>query len=162
MNKFTQKWGIIALLEEIEEGSEFHYTDFPLHITLAGVFSIDKNGRWLANELAHLLIDQKMIEVKPDKKDMFGPNSDIAVMKMKKSAELLSIYDKIHNWLLDTGVVYNDPQYQGKGYVPHCTVQKSGILDENKTYLINSVSIIDLLPNNNGYQRRVVKTIKLE
>jgi len=44
MQKFTQKWAIIALLENTNEGAEFYFTDFPLHLTVAGVFKIDHDG----------------------------------------------------------------------------------------------------------------------
>ncbi len=160
MEKPTQKWGIIALLEDIQDGAEFHYTEFPLHITLAGVFSIGLNGETLTNELADLLVDQKIIEVKSDKKDMFGPNRDVEVMKMERSPELLNLYNKIHSWLLVSGAVYNDPQYQGDGYLPHSAFQKNGFLNENEIREIRSVSIIDLFPNSDGYKRKVFRTIK--
>ncbi len=162
MEKFTQKWAIIALLEDVHDGTEFYYTEFPLHITVAGVFAIDKNGTWLAQGLTDLLADQKIFEVRTDKKDMFGPNKDVAVMKIVKTPELISLYNKIHKWLLKSGAIYNEPQYQGDGYLPHSTFQKSGILNENEIWQIKSVSLIDLFPNNDGHRRKVLKTIDLK
>ncbi len=162
MEKFTQKWAIIALLEDIQDGAEFYHTDFPLHITLAGVFAIDKNGLWLAEGLNNLLTDQKMFDVQADKKDMFGPNKDVQVMKVMKTPELLSMYNKLHKWLLESGAIYNESRYQGDGYLPHSTFQKSGLLNENEVRQIKSVSIIDLFPNGDGYQRKVFKTIDLK
>lgn len=161
MEAFTQKWAIIAMLEAVPDGVEFYHTDFPLHITLAGVFAIDKNGPWLAEGLSDLLTDQEMFDVQADKKDMFGPNKDVPVMRIIKTPELLSMYGKIHRWLLESGAIYNEPRYQGDGYLPHSTFQKSGVLNENEVRQIKSVSIIDLFPNGDGYQRKVFKTVEL-
>ncbi len=162
MEDLTQKWAIIALMENVQDGAEFYYTDFPLHITLAGVFAINKKGLWLAERLTNLLMDQKTFKIQTGKKDMFGPNKDVAVMKIMKSPELLGMYNKIHSWLLESGAIYNEPQYQGYGYLPHSTFQKSGLLNENEVRQIKSVSIIDLFPNGDGYKRKVFKTIELK
>lgn len=162
MEEFRQKWAIVALLEDIKDGAVFHYTEFPLHITLAGVFAIDKNGLWLAEGLTNLLTEQKMFEVHTDKKDAFGPNKDVAVMKIVKTQELIGLYNMIHEWLLESGAIYHEPEYQGNNYLPHSTFQKSSLLNENETREIKSVSIIDLFPNGDGYQRKVFKTIELK
>ena len=161
MEKLTQKWAIISLLENAPEGSEFYYTEFPLHVTLAGVFKIDKDGGCLANKLTNLLVGQHSFEIEADDKDMFGPNKDVAVMKIKKNTGLMDLYGKIYTWLDNSGAVYNEPTYQGKSYLPHSTFQKSGILQSGESKHIKSVSIVDLLPNNDGYQRKIFATIEL-
>jgi len=92
---------------------------------------------------------------------MFGPNEDIAVMKIEKTSELMELYSKIHGRLLESGAVYNEPNYQGVGFLPHSTIQKSGKLITGQKANIDSVSIIDLFPNGDGCQRKVFKAIEL-
>lgn len=161
METFTQKWAIIALLEDCQEGSEFHYTDTPLHVTLAGVFKIDKNGNELSVELAKLLADQQPVEVEASQKDMFGPDKDIAVMKINKSPDLMALYQQIYEWLQKSGAVYNSPEYQGQGYLPHSTLQKSASLSEGEKRVLSSISLVDLYPDSDGYKRKISKTIDL-
>ena len=161
METFTQKWAIISLLEDAKEGDEFYYTDFPLHVTLAGVFAVDKKGQQLASELAELLHNQHPVEIEADEKDMFGPKQDIPVMKVRKTSALMDLYKLIHEWLEDSGARYNAPQYQGEGYLPHSTFQKSGSLAQGEKRTLRSVSLIDLYPNNDGYQRKIFTTIEL-
>ncbi len=156
-----QKWAIASLLEDAEDGSEFYYTDFPLHVTLAGVFATNKSGYELAAEMAAILLNQHPIKIEADKKDMFGPNKDVAVMKIKKSPELMALYNSIYRWLEKTGIRYNSPEYQGEGYLPHSTFQKSCSLEEGAIRILRSVSLIDLYPNSNGYMRKISKTIEL-
>ena len=162
MEKFTQKWAIISLLEDVDEGSVFYYTDFPLHVTLAGVFAIDKDEGQLVKELADLLSSQQPVVIEADKKDMFGPEKNIAVMRIKKSRELMKLYGLIYNWLNESGVVYNTPEYQGDGYLPHSTFQKSASLAAGEQRILQSVSLIDLFPNQDGYSRKISKTIMLQ
>lgn len=162
MEKLTQKWAIVAFLENVDEGAEFYYTDFPLHVTFAGVFATSMSGRQLADELAGLLAGVQAIEIEADSGGMFGPNSNVAVMKVIKTPGLMNIYSMIHGWLRDMGATFNSPQYEGEGYIPHSTPQKSGSLREGERRLLNSVSIIDLFPNGDGHRRKVHTTIKLQ
>lgn len=161
MEKFTQKWAIVSLLEDVEEGSEFYFTDFPLHVTLAGVFSTPADKDQLVHGLAGLLRKQSLIEIEADEADFFGPNEDIPVMRIKQSGELKKLHLQIHDWLTSLHVEYNSPQYQGSGYHPHCTVQRDTSLSLGEQRVLTSVSLIDLFPNNDGYQRKIVKTIQL-
>jgi len=161
MEKFTQKWAIIALLEDAAEGAEFYYTDFPLHVTLAGVFAADKGRVQLAKELATAVNKYEPFEIVADVEDRFGPNRDVVVMKVKKTPELMSLYQSVYKWLKDSGVTYNSPIYESGGYVPHVTAQKTGSLRQDESRIIKSVSLIDLYPNHNGYQRKIVATVNL-
>lgn len=162
MGKFTQKWAVISLLEDADEGSEFYYTDFPLHVTLAGVFSVNKDGRQLTDELRQLVKSVRSVEIEAEEKAMFGPSQDITVMKIKKTPDLTNLYSAVYGWLENSGATYNLPEYQGEGYVPHATVQKNGSLELGEKRLLKSISLIDLFPNNDGHQRKIFKTINLQ
>jgi len=157
----TQKWALNCLIEDVAEGTEYHFTNTPMHVTVAGVFALEKSGAWIASELAKLLSNQPAFEIEADSEARFGLNQDTAVMKIKKSEELMNLHSKIYSWLQASGAVFNFPQYEGTGFGPHSTFQKSGRLHPGEKRLITSVSLIDLFPHGDGYQRRIVKTIPL-
>ncbi len=159
MEKFTQKWTICSLLEPKPEGYEFHFANSPLHITYGGVFATSKNGQELAEELSQVAASTPAFEVEAKEEALFGPDHNIPVMRVKKSPELMEFYSKIYNWLKEIGVVYNSPEYQGKGYEPHSTKQKSGSLKPGEKRIINSVSLIDMFPSGDGTMRKITKTI---
>lgn len=161
MTKFSQKWALATMLESVEEGTEFFYTDFPLHVTLAGVFAINCDGAVLAETLREALAHQVPVEAEADDKDYFGPNKDIVVMKLRKTSQLMGLHKFLHDTLVSAGAVFNEPQYQDEGYIPHSTFQKHAHLNPGDKVLIGSVSIIDLFPNGDGHQRKIFKTIKL-
>lgn len=162
MEKLTQKWAIISLLEEIPEGSLFHYSDFPLHVTLAGVFKLDISGDEIAHEIQDVVKDVSSFAIEGGEKAMFGPEKNIAVTKVKESPELQGLYTLLHNHLVSLGAVYNSPEFEGDGHIAHSTFQKSGRLSEGETRHITSISLIDLFPNSDGYQRKIHKTIALK
>lgn len=161
METFKQKWAIISLLEDVDEGTEFYYTDFPLHLTLAGVFASDRNGQQLTEGLKGLLSTRSPFEIEANEKDMFGPEKNIAVIRIVKTPELMDLYQHIYTWLNGLGAIYNSPEYQGDGYLPHSTFQKTSYLKVGEKRVLSSVSLIDLFPNNDGYRRKIYKTIKL-
>ena len=162
MEKFTQKWAIIALLKDVGEGSVFYHTDFPLHVTLAGVFATERSGQELVEELTQLLVKRNSVEIETDGKALFGPSKDIVVMKIKKTVGLMSLYSDVYECLKNVNVTYISPEYQGGGYLPHSTFQKSAFLKPGEKRLLKSVSLIDLFPNNDGYQRKIFKTFDLQ
>ena len=55
----------------------------------------------------------------------------------------------------------NDPQFAGTGFVPHSTVQKHARLHEGDQVIFDALTIIDLFPDDNPYQRKVLKTIRI-
>lgn len=160
MEKFTQKWAIIIPLENHPDGSEFYYTDFPLHITVAGIFTTKDSGAEL-EEMLHVLIKStKPFEVVADEEALFGDNKDIAVMKIHTAPELIHLYELIHSELLKRGAVFNMPHHEGTGYIPHSTYQKSGRLHPSEKVVATSISLIDLFPDGDGLMRKIAKTIK--
>lgn len=160
MEKITQKWAIIIPLEEHPDGSEFYYTDFPLHITIAGIFATKDTSTELEEMLQMLVKSTRPFEVTSDEEALFGDNKDIAVMKIHPTSELKQLYDLIHNELLKRNVIFNAPHHEGDGYIPHSTYQRSGRLYSGEKVYATSVSLIDLFPNRDGLKRKIIKTIK--
>src|ERR1700757_2847703 len=153
MEKFTQKWIIVVPLVPLDEGTEYSYTDWPLHITLASVFAVDYDGQTLCAKVEQLLADQRPLTAVADQEDWFGPDRSVRVMRMQKTPELLALYDRIRDMLVSDGVVYNAPQYEGDGYNPHSTYQKGARLAAGEQVAVESVAVIDMFPNADGYMR---------
>lgn len=160
MEKFTQKWAVIIPLENHPDGSEFRFTDFPLHITLAGVFAIDDNGEQLEKMLSQIVLNVRPFEVVAEEEALFGDDKNIAVMKIRQTPELMNLYEVIHAELLKRGAVYNMPHHEGAGYIPHSTNQKSGRLHSGDKAIAKSVALVDLFPNGDGLMRKITKTIE--
>ena len=161
MEKLTQKWCIASFFEELKDGFEFDRSDNPLHITLAGVFALDLNGLEIVKIFEDLLKNTKSFSVTAGKDTYWGENKNIQVVLIQDSKELKSLQMNIYNKLISKGAIFNEPEYEGEGHTSHSTVQKVGKLSEGEIVTINKVSIVDMFPNNDGYRRKIVKTVKL-
>lgn len=149
------------MIPAIEEGSQFPADAFPLHITLLGVFAVDEDGQTLAEMLADELRDQKPVHITVGQKIMLGPHNEVDAMSIVKTDELMSLHQRLYRLTLSAGAVFNDPQYQEDNYLPHSTILKGHGLDEGAEFDLTSLSLIDLYPDNDGRQRKVVKTFEL-
>jgi len=161
MKKFTQKWAIIALLEEIRVGYEFDWSVAPLHITLAGVFAIDLPGVQLVNEIKKTLKDEGTFKVRAGKDEFWEDDKKVHVVLIEDSEELQSLFDKFHKHLTKLGAIYNEPQYAGDGHILHSTIQEHSRLKFGEIVKIKRVALIDMLPDGNSYRRRVTSVIRL-
>lgn len=160
MEKLTQKWAIAAFFDDLEDGYEFHMSDNPLHVTLAGVFAIHYKGREIYAGLSELLQDQESFTVTAGDDAYWGENKDLNVVIMEESKEMSALLMKIYKHLLNNGAIFNEPQYEGSGHILHSTVQKSGRLKKGDKVPINKVSLVDMFPNSDGYRRRIIGTVK--
>lgn len=160
MTKFTQKYSLISMLEPAEEGLEFFWKDYPLHITLASVFAVDWESTNLFDKLTKLLAEQKPVTVKAVKEDYWGKNKEYHMVELEKTPEIMELHHKILKALLEAGAVFNEPQYAGDGFVPHSTIQKHARLHVGDQVSISDLTILDMFPGKDGYKRKLLRTIR--
>ncbi len=161
MQPFTQKYAIIQLFENVAEGTEFPASDWPLHSTIADTFTIDWDVPTMVEKLTELLKDhaQATSEVEDDR--FFGDNGQIQVTLIKKTDDLVKLHYDVIDLLEQGGWKPNDPQFAKEGFLPHSTVQPHSRLNKGDEVIFNTLSIIDMFPNQDPYQRKVLKTIKI-
>lgn len=160
METFTQKWAIIIPLKHYPDGAEFHFSEFPLHVTLAGVFATSLNGDELGEFLSDFVADVAPFELIGDEPAWFGPNQDVAVTTVLKTPELMQLYEALHRQLIAHGAVFNTPHYEGGGFLPHSSYQTTGQLQPGQKMPATAITLIDLFPNGDGYMRRFTKTFR--
>ena len=160
MEKFTQKYSIVSFFDDFEDGYEFHYSSWPLHVTLADTFSIGTDINKVMDELELLMTPMKSLTLAVGEDAYFGPDKDVHVVLLNMSAELIKMHYEIVNLLKNNGLVFNDPQYQEEGYLAHIAVRPDTLLSNGESVVINKLSIVDMFPSNDGYQRKILKTIK--
>lgn len=136
--------------------------DWPLHVTVVPLFSIDMTE----NELVHF-VGEATKETSPahaiaDKDELFGVNHDLRVTILRMSPELKYLHKSIYHQLLSRGAVFDEPKYCNENYRAHATVQKSGRLKQSDRVLIDELTLIDMFHEQDVRQRRIVDTIKLK
>ncbi len=156
--QYSQKYTLVAFLKPIEVGTEFKMADWPLHITLADVFAIDLNAG-IQQKLSKLLSEQPPLILSVGKDTTLG---SIRVTLINKDDRLQNLHDKIIDLLELNGVIFNTPEFTRKGFLPHLTMQRTGKLDIGDEVEVTSISLVDMFPNGNWQQRKVLDTFSLK
>jgi 2'-5' RNA ligase len=161
MQPFTQKYAIIQLFENVAEGMEFPASDWPLHSTIADTFAIDWDVTTMVEKLTKLLEGHAQATSEAEDDQFFGDNGQIQVALIKKIDDLVKLHYDVIELLEQGGWKPNDPQFAKEGFLPHSTVQPHSRLNKGDEVIFNTLSIIDMFPNQDPYQRKVLKTIKI-
>ncbi len=162
MQKLTQKWSLISLLEPVAEGYEFFWKDYPLHVTLASVFAVEWDDTDLLKKLTVLLANKKAVTTRAVQEGYWGDKGQYHVMLLEKTPAITNLHQEVHKLLLQSGAKFNQPEFEGEGYVPHSTIQKHARLYLGETIQINSLTLLDMFPNQDGYQRKIGPTISFK
>lgn len=156
--KFTQKYAIVQLLEDVPENTEYAAADWPLHVTITDVFAIDWGAPTMTEQLSQLLADQpKFMTAVKGGFCLGDKGSHVMLLELNKGLKRLH-FDVIA--MLEPGNVrFNTPQYMKEGWLPHSTIQRHAGLQPSDTVAFNALTLIDMFPNQDGYRRKVIKTV---
>lgn len=161
MQEFSQKYVLVHAIQDWPDVYEYSMEDWPLHVTLAGTFSIEGEPADLIKDLGHVLASLPIARAKVVDEAWFGKDENIHVMLLDRTKDLQDLHEKILEVLENHHVQFNSPEYAGKNFRPHATVQKSAQLKVGDVVTFDSVTLIDMFPDKNPYQRRVLGTIQL-
>lgn len=161
MQKFTQKYTIIQLFEDAPEEMQFSASSWPLHATIADTFAVDWNVTTMAEKLTELLsLHAPATSVIEDDR-FFGDEGQVQVALLRKTDDLVKLHHDVIELLEQGGWKPNDPQFAKEGFLPHSTVQKHARLNKGDEVVFNALTIIDMFPGGDPYQRKVIKTITI-
>lgn len=161
MQKFTQKYTIIALLEEVSEGYEFPSNTWPLHVTIVDTFAVTWTSEELVTKMTEESITFKPATAVAASDEYFGPEKQVHVVILDMSKELIALHYDVLNLLKEGGLTLNDPQYSETGFRAHSTVQAHARVNIGDSLKITNLALVDMFPGEDPYQRKILKIIKL-
>lgn len=161
MTEFSQKYAIVQLLEDIPEGYQFSCDNWPLHSTVVDTFDIDWDVQIIVKELSNTLVNHAAANSVAIDETFLGPRKQTKVVLLKKTKRLLHLHNDVVNLLEQGNISLNDPQFAREGFLPHSTIQKHNRLNIGEKVDFKALSIIDMFPNSDPYQRKVLKTIQI-
>jgi 2'-5' RNA ligase len=156
-----QKYVIAKFLEPIADGIEFDAEHWPLHVTLAANFVVDRKNVSLFEKLAELATDEKPVTTTASDDYYFGPQKQVHVTTLVMTPELQALHNRVIGLLKGLDATFDAPQYQEEGYRAHAAVQASKRLHKGGSVTIDEVTVIDMFPNDAIDRRRTMKTFKL-
>lgn len=161
MEKFTQKYAIIQLFEDRQEGYLFSSDDWPLHSTIVDTFAIDWDVPAMTKNLTKMLGNHGLIDSVAINEEYLGTEKQTKVVLLKKSKSLVKLHHDVVKMLQLGNLKLNDPQFAYKGFLPHSTIQNNRRLNKGDKVVFDALSIVDMFPDNDPNQRKILKTIKI-
>jgi hypothetical protein len=156
---YSQKYALVYFISPIKNGVQFHMSEWPLHITIADVFAIDRHKTDIDAKLAILLTQIKTVETNVTNNTTLGTTP---IILLDRKPSLVKLHTDIASLLEENGAVFNNPEFTRDGFLPHSTIQKNGRLRIGDNVTIDSVSLVDMFPDDNWEQRKVLATFKLK
>jgi hypothetical protein len=154
----AQKYCLVHFVRPVETGTEFHMTEWPLHITLAGVFAHNDPEIDIAAKLARMLAKQPAIVAHAIKE---APAGLTPVVLFKKRHDILRLHHRIADFLEAHKVAFRTPEFMHHEYLPHCTIQNGAEPPADRKLRINTVALVDMQPDGDWRRRKVLATFGL-
>lgn len=158
---YSQKYTIVQLIEPLPDGTEYSRFEWPLHVTLADVFAVDLAGKDVLRKLADFATSQQPFATTADHDDFFGPDKQTRVTLLRSTPELQTLHNGLINLLTENDAVFNTPEFTKTGFKPHATVGSNGRLQPSETVHFNALTLIDMFPDKDPHNRRVIGTFRL-
>lgn len=155
----TQRYVIIKLLEKLQDGDEFFPENYPLHITIVPSFQLERMDDALLGKIKQLCSGLKTFSVIAGVDEFFGPNGEVHVTTMIMNDELQELHASLVSILSEAGAIFDEPQYMLENYRAHATVQETIRLSKGDSIVVDSITVIDKLPNGLPIKRKLLKTL---
>lgn len=152
----SQKYVIAHFIKPVEPNYNFSCKEWPLHVTLLPNFIVSDTLDELINNLDELSHSATSFNIQVGEDANFGPNGEVLVSIIKPGVDILSLHGEL--LAITKSYTFDTPQYIGQGYRPHATKQVSDQLVSGKTYLVDSMTLVDMYPNNDIERREIIKT----
>ena len=153
-----QKYVLIHILEPVANNTQFSMYDWPLHVTLSPRFAVDIKRTGLIESLRTLIAKKKPLTTIVENDEHFGLESKIHVSLLNLTIELFELHNEVLDLLESYGAVFDEPGYSRSGYKPHITVQKNGRVYKGDSITIDSLTLVDMFPDQDIKLRKVLET----
>ena len=156
-----QKYCIVTFLEDVSDGTEFPMSAWPHHITLAANFVINKSVGRLIEIVSDFAKNHNEFEAIAGDDDYFGSDGKVLVTKLETNPQLKAAHEELISQLVSEGSQFDHPQYNNDGYIAHATVWFEKRLYKGNKILFNKLSVVDMFPDEDIHQRKVLATFNL-
>ncbi|MDL2362951.1 MAG: 2'-5' RNA ligase family protein [Patescibacteria group bacterium] len=158
---FVQKYVIVSLIQPVVDGLVFDASEWPLHTTVAPRFTTVVGVDDLVKTLEKFAKEYAAFNVEIGDDAMFGDKNDLPVSLVVPTEVLENLHTALITTLTASGAIFDEPSYIGDGYRPHITVQKQARVRKRENIYLTSLSLIDMFPDGNPHNRKVLKTVSL-
>jgi hypothetical protein len=135
---------IVASFLQSSPPVTFKRSNWPLHITVLGLFMSQSSPAVLTNLLKEAMAQSSAIKTKGKSRELFGRNHDVSVTEAVKTPELSALQNRLWEAFAIHGE-FRSPDFVGPNYRPHVTDTPSAIITPEQAILIESLSFVSLV-----------------
>jgi 2'-5' RNA ligase len=157
----SQKYVIVHFIEVSNVPEEFHYSEWPLHVTLLANFKLSESLEELVHALRVYSSRTKPFEITSNGEALFGPQLNVAVSLIQPSNSIVQMHMDLITLSAAVGAEYDEPKFMREHFRPHVTIQSNARLSDKQKISVSSFTLVDMYPNNDIERRKIVKTFKL-
>ncbi len=143
-------------MKPVEPKYNFSCKEWPLHVTLLPNFVVSNSLYELIDNLNEITQSIRPFSIQVGDDENFGPNGEVLVSLIKPEADILSLHSKL--LAITKSYEFDTPQYIEKGYRPHATKLVKSELVSGENYLVESMTLVDMYPNNDIERREIIRT----
>lgn len=159
---YSQKYAIVHFIEPVPEGTVFTSDTWPPHTTIADVFAIDLTTMFL-DALSKFIQSIPTVQTTIGNRAVLGSAEEpVYVRLLKENESLHALHNDVIDFLEKYAVQFNTPEYTRDGFLPHITMQLDTEITQNQALSIDSLSLIDMFPDDDWRKRKVISTFNLK
>jgi hypothetical protein len=155
--EYSQKYTIVCFFEEKPKVS-FPALEWPLHVTILDTFKTEWPLDTLTRALEEVALTIAPFHTLPTQIALLGEDKNVSVKLLQLNSDMLALHNKLLSLVNDGAFIFNTPEFVDKGFLPHATDQKDGIVQLGQKYLLKSVSLVDMFPNGDHMGRTILST----
>jgi 2'-5' RNA ligase len=133
-------------------------SEIPPHVTLVGNFAYEGGTDAVVAKMGSAT-HRLPVEARAAGEDLFGPNRDVPVTLVADLGGIRDLHDDLVDKLQAVGCELDEPLYARDGFRPHVTRLLGASLEPGQLIRLDSLSLVDLRPNDDPTMRRVVATV---
>ncbi|HEU0266580.1 MAG TPA: 2'-5' RNA ligase family protein [Candidatus Saccharimonadaceae bacterium] len=156
---YSQKYCLVQPIAPMQLGDEFDASNWPLHVTIAGVFAL----AWTDDsheKFADIVTYHKVFNTVTADIAYFGPQKTIKVRRLTMTPELYALHDAVVTFVEECGGSFNEPHYLRKDFVPHATMRGTEP-PANQTVSFHQLALIDMFPDGDHTRRKIIRLLPL-
>ena len=143
-------------IDEQPQGEIFDKTEWPLHVTIAGIFTV--RATLLDAQLQENLPNIKPFDAEMVGSDLFGSGDNLVpVHLIRPSSKLIDLYSLVVDSLEVAGAKFNQPTFLRDRFNPHITKHALfGTIAQGDIINFHRPTLVDQAPDGDKSKRRIV------
>ncbi|MGO4535299.1 2'-5' RNA ligase family protein [Leifsonia sp. 2MCAF36] len=154
-------FALIFPLSQIEDGTAFPVSQWPLHATIVPPFETPAGPTAIANTLRPIAKTIEPFAISGHHREQFGERRDISVTTLLPVDRLQTLHRLLSDAVTTLGAAPLEPQYHHHGFAAHITDNETDSFSIGEHHQIDQLTLVDMRTEQPGANPRALLTLDL-